>query len=68
MLPRQMVAELSPMVGVRTRPKIAESITDLIGNTPLLKIGAADGLDATILAKLESMEPCNSVRTASATR
>jgi len=58
----EMVAELSPMVGVRTKPKIAESITDLIGNTPLLKIGAADGLDATILAKLESMEPCNSVK------
>jgi len=59
----EMVAELSPMVGVRTKPKIAESITELIGNTPLLKLGvAAEGLDATILCKLESMEPCNSVK------
>merc|ERR1719271_1558750 len=59
----QMVAELGDMVGVRTKPKIATSITELIGNTPLLQLGrSAEGLDATILAKLESMEPCNSVK------
>uniref|UniRef100_A0A7S0PZU5 Cysteine synthase n=1 Tax=Coccolithus braarudii TaxID=221442 RepID=A0A7S0PZU5_9EUKA len=51
------------MVGQRTKPKIAESITDLIGNTPLLKLSkTVTGLDATILCKLESMEPCNSVK------
>ena len=27
-----MVAELGPMVGKRTRPKIANDITELIGN------------------------------------
>merc|ERR1719310_846277 len=59
----QMVAELGDMVGVRTKPKIAKSITELIGNTPLLKLGrSAEGVDATILAKLESFEPCNSVK------
>ena len=59
----QMVAELGSMVGKRTKPKIATSITELIGNTPLLQLGrSAEGLDATILAKLESMEPCNSVK------
>jgi len=59
----QMVAELGDMVGQRTKPKIATSITELIGNTPLLQLGrSAEGLDATILAKLESMEPCNSVK------
>merc|ERR1719217_475741 len=59
----QMVAELGEMVGVRSKPKIAEDITELIGNTPLLQLGkSAEGLDATILAKLESMEPCNSVK------
>merc|ERR1719217_818373 len=59
----QMVAELGEMVGVRSKPKIAKSITELIGNTPLLELGkSAEGLDATILAKLESMEPCNSVK------
>merc|ERR1719482_612891 len=59
----QMVAPLGEMVGVRTKPKIATSITELIGNTPLLQLGrSAEGLDATILAKLESFEPCNSVK------
>lgn len=58
-----MVAELGDMVGVRTKPKIATSITELIGNTPLLKLDrSVEGLDATILAKLESMEPCSSVK------
>jgi len=59
----QMVAELGSMVGKRTRPRIANDITELIGNTPLLKLGRnAEGLDATILLKMESMEPCNSVK------
>ena len=53
----QMVAELGAMVGKRTRPRIANDITELIGNTPLLKLGRnAEGLDATILLKMESME------------
>ncbi|KAG7667565.1 hypothetical protein Ndes2526B_g03567 [Nannochloris sp. 'desiccata'] len=45
-------------------PAVAENIGDLIGNTPLLKlkIDGADGKRATILAKLESMEPCSSVK------
>jgi hypothetical protein len=61
--PSQMVAELGDMVGMRTKPKIADSIVDLIGNTPLLKLGrSVEGCDATILAKLESFEPCNSVK------
>ena len=40
----QMTASLGDMVGVRTKPKIAESITDLIGNTPLLKLGTTAGV------------------------
>jgi len=59
----QMVAPLGEMVGVRTKPKIAESITELIGNTPLLKLSnTVPDLEATILCKLESMEPCSSVK------
>ena len=35
------------MVGKRSAPKIATSITELIGNTPMLKLGrSAEGLDA----------------------
>jgi len=57
------VAPLGDMVGVRTKPKIAESITELIGNTPMLKLSrTVTGLDATILCKMESFEPCNSVK------
>lgn len=42
---------------------IANSITDLIGNTPMLKLGkVTKDLSATIVCKLESHEPCNSVK------
>jgi len=60
----QMVAELGDMVGQRQKPKIAKSIVELIGNTPLLELGrsVADTPDCRILAKLESHEPCNSVK------
>lgn len=43
--------------------KIAECITDLIGNTPLIKINKlTKGLHATILLKLESFNPLSSVK------
>lgn len=45
------------------RPKIGDSIVDVIGGTPMIKLGRL-GVDchANILLKLESMEPCNSVK------
>lgn len=55
----------SEMVGTvtkRTR-KIATSVTDLVGDTPLVelqRVTASSG--ARIVAKLESMEPCCSVK------
>ena len=44
-------------------PKIADDITQLIGRTPLLKLKkVTEGVDAEIIAKMESMQPCNSVK------
>jgi cysteine synthase len=43
--------------------KIANSVTDLIGNTPLVRINRmAKGLGATVLAKLEFQNPAHSVK------
>ncbi|EFN55860.1 hypothetical protein CHLNCDRAFT_145435 [Chlorella variabilis] len=44
-------------------PKVAENISQLIGNTPLLKLTkVTNGAGGTVLAKLESLEPCSSVK------
>jgi cysteine synthase A len=44
-------------------PLIANSITELIGNTPCVKLSKVTGdLGATIVCKLESHEPCSSVK------
>ena len=43
--------------------KIYEDITKTVGKTPLVRINKlSDGLDATILAKLESFNPLSSVK------
>ena len=44
---------------------IARDFTDLIGNTPLLslrRLGEAYGLNVTLLAKLEGMNPAGSAK------
>lgn len=43
--------------------KIANSLTDLIGKTPLLKLNrVTEGLEAEVVAKLESFNPAGSVK------
>ena len=47
----------------KQRPKIAEDATELIGNTPLVKLGKMGaGLPGTVVAKLEASNPCSSVK------
>ena len=44
-------------------PLIADSITQLIGNTPMLKLTkVTDGCVATVVCKLESHNPSSSVK------
>ena len=47
------------------QPRIANSVVDLIGNTPLLRLGRfeqAHGAQAAILAKLEYANPAGSIK------
>lgn len=46
-----------------THPLIADDITQLIGRTPMLRLQRMAGdSGAEIICKMESMEPCNSVK------
>lgn len=54
---------MSATADVGTSAKIADSILDLIGNTPLVKLNRLnEGCVAEIVCKLESNNPANSVK------
>ena len=43
--------------------KIAENITNLVGNTPLVKLNRlTQGIEAVVAAKLEFFNPCSSIK------
>jgi len=47
----------------RQRPKIANNITELIGNTPLVRLNrVAQGLMSEVVAKLEFYNPLSNVK------
>ncbi len=48
--------------GEKAEKKIYGSITELVGNTPLVKLGKLNDSKATILAKLEFFNPAGSVK------
>lgn len=47
----------------RRRPTVADSLTELVGNTPLVRLRAIDGeIKAEVIAKLERENPWGSVK------
>lgn len=62
---KQDIGNYKPSLATKGRGKIYESITDTIGDTPLVKINRTaknSGCVATILAKLEFFNPLSSVK------
>ena len=52
---------LAPQEGI-TMARIYSNITELIGNTPLVRLGKVNPTQATVVAKLEFFNPASSVK------
>src|SRR6476659_9812887 len=53
----------APTLVRRHRPKIAADVTELVGNTPMVRLNrVTDGAAGKVVAKLESFQPGNSVK------
>ncbi len=50
------------MINAVTRPPIADSVTDLIGATPMVRLSRISGDGAEIIGKLENLNPGGSVK------
>ena len=60
-----VIIKPSKKVGIVDMARIYNSITQLVGNTPLLKVvnySKANGLEAEVLVKLEYLNPAGSVK------
>ncbi len=56
-------AAVSTSVLFAEKPKIADNVLELIGNTPMVKLNrVVEGCNCEIVAKLESSNPANSVK------
>lgn len=64
-VPRAARARAARVVAVASAPASTGALVDAVGNTPIVRLNRipeAEGCVGTVYAKLESMNPCSSVK------